>query len=117
MKITRIYSDENGDSHFEDVEIELFDKGDIGSLSSPWKAKSTIFRETTGEYDYDFHNAPARQFVVMLDGQVEIETSLGVKRLFVTGDVLLAEDVKGKGHRSKAVDGKSRKSIFIVLDD
>jgi hypothetical protein len=30
--------------------------------------------------------------------------------------VLLAEDTTGQGHISRAVAGKSRKSLFITLD-
>lgn len=33
FKVTRIYSDINGDSRFEDVEIPLKESGEIGSLS------------------------------------------------------------------------------------
>jgi len=85
MKVTRIYSNEHGDSCFEDVEISILDAGEIGKLSAPWAARQVIFRETGPDYNYTFHNAPTRQFVIMLDGQVEIETSLGEKRLLGTG--------------------------------
>lgn len=116
MKITRIYTDEEGESCFGEVEIPMEDKGDIGSLSAPWKAKSVIFRENSGGYNYSLHTAPARQFVVMLQGGVEIETSRGDKRIIPQGEVLLAEDVTGKGHISRAVNGQPRVSIFIVLE-
>ena len=32
MKVTRVYSDKNGDSRFEDVDIELFDNGNWATL-------------------------------------------------------------------------------------
>jgi hypothetical protein len=47
-------------------------------------------------YDYDFHTAPARQYIILLDGAIAIETSLGEKREFKAGDVLLVEDVTVK---------------------
>ena len=34
MKITRIYTGEDEQSHFEEIEIPLFDQGDIGRLSA-----------------------------------------------------------------------------------
>jgi uncharacterized cupin superfamily protein len=52
----------------------------------------------------------------MLDGEVEIEAGDGTKRRFGTGDVLLAEDTAGRGHISRAVEGRPRKSIFVTLD-
>ncbi len=116
MKVTRIYTGKDGESHFEDLEIPLQDAGDIGALSETVNATGVIFRETDGDYNYDFHNAPQRQYVVMLDGLVDIEIGDGTIRRFSAGDILLAEDTTGRGHISRAVDGKSRKSLFITLD-
>ncbi len=114
MKITRLYTGKDGESHFEDIDIPLKDEGDIGKLSIPVKATSIIFRETDGKYNYDWHNAPRRQYIIML-GEVEVEVSQE-KRRFKSGDILLVEDTTGKGHISRAIDGKSRKSIFVALD-
>jgi hypothetical protein len=115
FNLVGIYSDANGESHFEDVSIPLKEAGTIGSLSIPLEAKSIIFREVPSSYDYDFHNAPQRQYLVLLDGQIEIETSLGEKRQFRGGDVLLLEDTVGKGHKTKNIVPTKRKSIFIPI--
>ncbi len=116
MQVTRIYTGADGKSHFEDIDIPLKSAGDIGALSETVNATGVIFRETAGDYDYDWHNAPQRQYVVMLDGEVDIEIGDGTIRRFSTGDILLAEDTTGRGHISRAVDGKPRKSLFITLD-
>lgn len=116
FKITRVYSDLNGDSHFKDIEIPLNDKGEIGFLSEAQKAGTVIFRKVVASYNYNFHTAPARQYIILLDGAIEIETSLGDKRTFSSGDVLLVEDTTGKGHRTKNITTAIRSSIFITLD-
>lgn len=113
--VTRIYSDQNGDSHFEDIRIPMQSAGDIGFLSEAHPAASVIFREVLPSYDYDFHNAPQRQYIILLDGEIEIETSLGEKRKFTGGHVLLVEDTTGKGHRTRNTQHLPRKSIFITL--
>ena len=115
MKVTRIYTGPDNQSHFEDVEISLKDGSVVGRLSELIPATGVIFRETDGDYDLDFHNAPRRQYVVMLEGEVEIETGDGTKRILGTGEILLAEDTTGQGHISRAVNGKPRKSLFIPL--
>ncbi len=116
-RITRVYSGEDGESHLEDVEIPLKDLGAaIGALSKLEPATGIVFRETQGDYDYDFHNAPRRQYVINLDAAVEIEVGDGTRRILGAGEVLLAEDTTGRGHRSRAVDGRPRRSIFITLD-
>jgi hypothetical protein len=116
MKITRVYTGADNRSHFEDIEVELKDGGKAGFLSSLQKATGVVFRETDGSYNFDFHNAPRRQYVVNLEGEVEIEVGDGTKRLLRSGDILLAEDTTGQGHISRAVGGKPRKSLFITLD-
>lgn len=44
MRYTRVYADENGESHFEEQKVELRDAGPIGRLSDPVPARSVIFR-------------------------------------------------------------------------
>jgi hypothetical protein len=116
FKITRIYNDPEGESHFEDIEIQMVDGGEIGFLSGRIPVKEVIFRKVKPSYDYDFHNAPQRQYIILLDGEIEIETSLGEKRIFKGGDVLLAEDTEGKGHKTRNLEKTDRKSVFITLD-
>ncbi len=115
MKVTRLYTGADNQSHFEDVEIPLKEGGAAGRLSELVKATGVIFRETSGAYNLSWHTAPRRQYVVMLDGDVEIEIGDGTKRVFRTGEIFLAEDTTGQGHISRAVDGKPRKSLFIPL--
>lgn len=115
MRYTRIFSDESGDSHFEEVEITLKESGHLGHMSDVYNVKFLQFRENVADYYWDFHNAPARQFIILLDGEIEITTSLGEKRRFSAGNILLVEDVEGKGHRTENISKEPRKSIFIQL--
>ncbi len=115
IQITRIYSDNTGESHFEDIEMPLQDDGEIGFLSDKIPVKDIIFRKVKPDYDYDFHNAPQKQYIILLDGEIEIETSLGKKRIFKGGDILLLEDTQGKGHKTKNLQNIERRSVFITL--
>ena len=116
MKIIRLFTGADGESHFEDIEIPLECGGPIGNLSKPQKATSVIFRETADDYNYDWHNAPRKQYIIMLDAGVEIEVGDGTRRIINPGEVLLAEDTTGHGHISRTLNGKPRKSVFIVLE-
>jgi len=115
FKLTRVYSDREGNSHFETIEVPLHDIGDLGRLSKGEATGEIIFREVEPTYDLDFHTAPQRQYIVLLDVGVEIETSLGDKRSFQAGEVLLMEDTMGKGHRTRNLQALKRRSIFITL--
>jgi hypothetical protein len=117
MQVTRIFTGTDGESHFEDMDIPLEDLGPVGAMSKLIEATGVVFRETGADYDLDFHNAPRRQFVLMLSGgEVEIEVGDGSKRLLGPGDILLAEDTTGRGHISRAIDDQPRVSIFVTLD-
>jgi uncharacterized cupin superfamily protein len=116
LKITRLYTGSDNESHFEDIDIPLIDQGDIGKLSAKINATGLIFRETPPDYNFGWHHAPQRQYVVMLSGNVEIEIGDGTKRLFQAGDIILAEDTTGRGHQSRSLDDQPRKSLFITLD-
>ncbi len=72
------------------------------------------FTEIRYEYNLDWHNAPRRQFVVTLAGEVEIVASDGEVRRFGPGGVMLADDTTGNGHVSRGV-GAERLSLFVPL--
>ncbi len=116
MKIVRIYTGDDGKSHFEDIEVEFSEEGPSGKLTKLESATGILFRETDGDYNFDFHNAPRRQYVINLQGGVEIEVGDGSKRRLEAGAVLLAEDTTGQGHISRALDGQPRLSVFVPLD-
>ena len=115
IKVTKIYTGDDNRSHFEDIEIDIA-PSKSGLISEIIPATGVIFRETSGDYDYDFHTAPRRQYVINLDAAVEITVGSGEKRILKQGEVFLAEDTTGQGHISRAVDSKIRHSMFITLD-
>jgi hypothetical protein len=116
MEYLRIYTGDDGRSHFEDVKIPLTNHGAMGRISTLWSGKGVLFREVDGDYDLDYHNAPRRQFVVNLSGSVDIEVGDGTVRRLGPGSILLAEDTTGQGHISRNVGGEPRTCLFIPLD-
>ena len=115
MKVTRVCSDGEGGSHFEDLDVPLEASG-YGSLSQLVPAAGVYFRETPVGGALDFHNAPRRQFIVNLSGCVEIETTDGEKRQLRAGDIMLADDVAGRGHITRDIEGP-RRSLFLPLPE
>jgi hypothetical protein len=116
MKIHRLYADASGQSHFQDVEVEYVETTSAGRLSARQPATGIIFREVQPDYDLDWHPAPRRQYIINLDAGVQITAGDGETRKIGAGEVLLVEDTWGKGHLSKALDGKLRHCIFVTLD-
>ncbi|MDY7101748.1 MAG: hypothetical protein S0880_11220 [Actinomycetota bacterium] len=117
VAVTRMFTGEDGRSHFEDVDIDLDDRGPAGRISPPWPASGVQFRMVSDDYHLDFHTAPRRQLIVNLTGSVEIELGDGTTRVFGPGSMVLAEDTTGEGHISRNVDGEPRTCLFIHLPD
>src|SRR4051794_29991407 len=113
MKVTRIALTSDGGSRFDDLEIELSDAGQFGRMSEPHAVSAVVFRENEPTYNDDWHCAPRRQFIVLLDGEIEVEVTSGQKRRFVGGDVILVEDTTGTGHRTRTVSQGPRRSLFL----
>jgi hypothetical protein len=117
----RIWADENGESHLEDVSTER--------AVQPAGAGTTELRFTPGvrvdrlqfidadadEQLPDWHRAPRRQFVVFLDGWARITASDGDTRELARGGVLLAEDLHGQGHITELEPGL-RRILQIPMD-
>ena len=116
MRIHNLYTDENGESHFRDIEVEWVEERNYSKLSARLPATGVIFRETAGDYDLDWHPAPRRQYIVNLDAGAKITASDGESRVIDAGEIILVEDVSGKGHLSQSVGGAMRHSIFIPIE-
>ena len=117
LKYTHMYSGEDGLTHFKDVELE----GKTGELSfavssDTFPATGAFFRETAGQYDTTWHVTPRKMFVVVLEGGLEIFASDGTSRVFRAGDIFLQDDLTGKGHYTKPLDAKPRRTFFVTFD-
>jgi hypothetical protein len=116
MHVHNLYCDANGESHWRDVEIEWTEEGAGGKLSARQQAFGIIFRQTQAEHDRPWHPAPRRQYIINLDAGVELTASDGESRKIGAGEVILVEDVSGKGHLSKSINNQMRHSIFVPLE-
>jgi hypothetical protein len=118
--LVRIYNDEQGESHFEDLELrsetQLSPTGVTAEVSEPLPAGSVFLRRVISEAsDVTPHVAPARLIIVHLEGAVEVEASDGEIRRFGPGEAVLVEDTAGKGHITRNIGGKSRRTLMAEL--
>jgi hypothetical protein len=116
IHIHNLYCDANGESHWRDVTVDWAQEGPEGKTSVLEKAHGIIFRQTQAEHDRPWHPAPRRQYIVNLDAGVELTASDGEARVISAGEIVLVEDVAGKGHLSKSVNKQMRHSIFLPLE-
>ncbi|MEZ5855095.1 MAG: hypothetical protein R3D67_10265 [Hyphomicrobiaceae bacterium] len=116
MRIHNLYVDDKGESHWRDVTVAWDEERNFSKYSKRLPATGIIFRQTSGDYDLDWHPAPRRQYIINLDGGVKITASDGEAREIGAGEVILVEDIHGKGHLSQSLGGKLRHSIFVPIE-
>jgi quercetin dioxygenase-like cupin family protein len=71
----------------------------VAQQSKPMKTGEAFF--ISGNRDGGWHCSPRRQFLIFLEGEMEMGVGDGAKRKFFPGDVLLVEDTIGHGHNSR----------------
>ena len=99
----RIFADVQGESHFDTVTVEQR-LARAAPPAAPFYVSgdrpASMYRFYTFEPGWvgELHPAPTRQFLALLSGAVEMETTDGAKRRFEPGDLVLLEDTSGRGH-------------------
>ena len=111
VKCLRIFADANGETHMEDIDIDLQPRKLFkdnpplcltDNLPASWY---NVCYVPTGVGETGWHNPPQRLLALWLTGEVEFETSDGDIRRLPPGSVVLAEDTTGKGHITRHPPG------------
>ena len=123
MIVTRIFTDDRGESHFAEVEIPLT-RTPVALHLPPMRTSPSIASlhvqfviVPSAAIAHDWHPAPARQFVLLLKGELEVEVGDGERRRFNEGSIVFVEDTKGKGHKDHAVNNDDLLLALIPVPD
>ena len=116
VRLTRIYTGPDGQTHAEDIDPKLAPSPTPGlQQSASVKATSANFARFAPGFVEDWHPAHARRYVITLTGRGEIELAGGQKVILEPGHVLLTEDLTGKGHIARALTADWT-ALFVQLD-
>lgn len=119
---TRVVASADGGSAFEDAVLPLEERwvaeGTPPMLTGVLSAAppSPVVFLRSSDFDSEPHPAPRRQWVVLVRGAIEIEVSDGSRRAFRPGDLLLLEDVTGRGHRTYTLDEPPFEGLFVPAE-
>lgn len=116
MKYIRLFADDDGESHFADVEIEFTDVEYTASapplgLSPMFPSTHFGFMNAPAGWESDWHPSSARNYFVVINGEWEVTASDGETRRFGPQSLLLVEDMTGKGHKSRVVSD----SVAVIV--
>jgi len=78
-------------------------------------ARTILFKETPAHSSFDWHNDPIPQYVITLAGVLEFTTVGGETFMIYPGDVLIAEDHTGSGHKWRLINDEPWKRAYVVF--
>ena len=106
--LTVLYTKTDNKSYFKDIDTGIELNQPLGTYSQKYPTTGMRFRTFKAGLEYNWHNAPQPQYIIYLDGEVEVKASGGEKRVFQAGDILFATDLFGEGHITRTLtDGNS----------
>ncbi|WP_018615629.1 hypothetical protein [Segetibacter koreensis] len=108
IKAYKIYTGSDGHSHIVS-----------GSVSESYLTSVTAisFNETKACSSYDWHTAPLTQYVICLTGTLLFETRPGETFILRPGEILIAMDTTGTGHKWKLIDDQPWRRAYVIFDD
>lgn len=111
MKYTRLFASPDGNSHFENIEFKL-----DGPHSDAMKTSEMFIRNMNVGFDAPWHTISHRYFMTFIEGVLELTASDGDKRFFRPGDMLLIEDMTGKGHYGHNPGTVPVRSVWVAIE-
>ena len=119
ITMTRLYTGPDGQTHAEKTEVNLRPSTLRAGLdeSAPLKVSGAQFLRWPPGYVWDWHTATHRQYVITLSGRSEVELAGGQKIQLNPGQIILAEDVTGKGHITRSIGSEDLVLLLIPLAD
>ena len=121
MKFHKLYCDETGASHWQDVDVTLEEKtfappAKAIEVSDPDPVKQMMFLRLRSGWDEPIHPTPVRQKLVCLSGSVRVTASDGDVRDIGRGDVWHMEDKHGKGHHTVVTSDDDFEAVIIQYE-
>ena len=115
FKCVRLWTGDDGQSHFESGVIDRHPGARGDFLSSKLEAVSIALQETDSGGEFAWHTAPARQFVITLSGTLDFVTREQKHFTLDPSTLLLAEDTAGGGHSWRLLNQEPWRRIYVVL--
>ena len=109
-------TDDEQISKVETWSIGTKDHGHGTSVSDNIECHSVRVAETKPGGVYDWHPAPRKQYVVTLAGTIEFTFGNGEILIVKPGDIFLADDLEGRGHKWRIVGDEPWKRLYVHLE-
>ncbi len=108
IKAYKLYTGTDGHSHVETGTVAEEVLYPVGSIR---------FKETPPHAMYDWHTAPAHQYVITITGTLEFTLFTGETFILYPGEILIALDTTGSGHKWRLVGDEPWKRVYVTIRD
>ena len=108
IRAYRLYTGTDGNSHVTPGSVNGGPLVDV---------KSIQFKETPAHSSLDWHNDPTPQYVLTLSGVLEFATVGGETFVLHPGEVLVAEDHTGTGHKWRLINEEPWRRAYVIFRD
>jgi len=106
IKAFKLCTGADNNSHVLEGTIDQSMRNDVTAIH---------FKQTPAHASYGWHNDPEPQYVMTLSGTLAFVTRGGEKFTLHPGEVLVAEDNTGSGHRWNLIDDQPWRRGYVVL--
>jgi quercetin dioxygenase-like cupin family protein len=102
----KLFTGADNASHVLEGTVAEDDRNDVVAIH---------FKETPAHSAFDWHDAPEPQYVITLSGTLKFTTRDGETFVLRPGDVLVAADNIGSGHKWRLIDDQPWRRAYVVL--
>ena len=115
IRCVRLWTGTDDASHVQIGRLDVQPGRNDDLVSSSMAVTSVTVEETASGGTLAWHTAPVRQLVVTLAGTLLFTTRDGERFRLSPGDVLLAADTTGSGHRWRLIDDQPWRRLYVEL--
>ena len=116
IRCVRMWTGEDGNSLFEEGSIDLIEGMRGDAVGKPVRVVQLSFQETRSGGSYEWHQDPVPRYVITLSGTLEFETKSGATFTIRPGDILLAQDNSGTGHKWRLIGDEPWRRAYVVYE-
>ncbi|MEV3905681.1 cupin domain-containing protein [Mycobacterium sp. NPDC050551] len=117
IRCVRLWTGDDDTSRFQIGRLEMRPGRNDDLVSAVMPSTHVTVEETAVGGALAWHTAPVRQLVVTLAGSLVFSTRDGEDFALGAGDVLLAEDTAGSGHKWRLEGSEPWRRLYVVLAD
>lgn len=115
FRVLHLFGGDDGESHLELKELPRTGGTPGRSVQTRLYATDVEMGDALPGDFIDFHGVSSPRFLIVLSGQLEIGLGDGSKHILSKGDIVLANDVTGRGHTSRTIGTEPLRILTVRL--